>query len=172
MLMFMMLLDTEEEKSLFEILYREHRQSMYALAYSILEQEEASEDVVHTVFVRITGKMETLQKLGENARKNYLLSAVKHVAVDIKRKRKRHPVISIEEVPEEILAVYDIPDEGKAIIKEILNLPDTYREILQYKYVYECDNKEIANVLGIKEATIRKRLERARDLLRKRLGHV
>ncbi len=50
MLFYMMLLDSEEERSFFENLYREHRQSMYGLAYGILVDTHAAEDAVHTVF--------------------------------------------------------------------------------------------------------------------------
>lgn len=171
MLICMMLLDTEVEKRLFEKLYKAHRQSMYAYAFSILKEERAAEDAVHNVFVRITNSMEKLEKLDEAMQKGYLLTAVRHAAIDMKRKRRRCPEISLDEVPEELLATYDITSQEKEVIRMLVGLPVIYREVLQYKYVYECNNREIAAALGISEGTVRKRLERAKDLLRKRMSH-
>lgn len=166
MLFYIMLLDTEEERSFFEELYYEYRQGMYGLAYSILVDSHAAEDAVHTVFLRLIKHIEKVEKLDKEKQKSYLLTAVKHAALDIKRKQKRHAEISMEEVPENLLADSGMEFWEKELVISILKLPVIYREILQYKYAVGIENKQIADMLGISESTVRKRLERAKKMLK------
>ena len=51
------------------------------------------------------------------------------------------------------------------IVSKIEALPEIYRSTLIMKYLDEMSNKEIAKVLEISESTVRKRLERAKDML-------
>lgn len=46
-------LDTDEEKDYFEELYLQYRHKMYGIAYSILHNEQDSEDAVHQAFLKI-----------------------------------------------------------------------------------------------------------------------
>ena len=47
MLIYMMMLETPEEKSLFEQIYLEYRGLMFHVAYEILHNEQDAEDAVH-----------------------------------------------------------------------------------------------------------------------------
>ena len=51
------------------------------------------------------------------------------------------------------------------IVNRIKQLPQKYREVLILRYFNEMTDKGIASSLNIKEATVRKRLERARKEL-------
>ena len=53
MLIYMMMLETPEEKSLFEQIYLEYRGLMFHVAYEILHNEQDAEDAVHQAFVKI-----------------------------------------------------------------------------------------------------------------------
>lgn len=90
MLFYVMLLDSEEERSFFEYLYKEHRQKMYGLAYSILVDAHAAEDAVHTVFLRLIKHLKKVERLEAEKQRSYLLTAVKHAALDIKRKHENN----------------------------------------------------------------------------------
>lgn len=165
MFFYMMLLETPEEKRLFEEIYENYADMMYHAAYSILGNVHASEDAVHIVFVRLIDHMDTLESFNEEQRKSYLLTAVKHSAYDILRKRTRQREVSLEDVPEECLSACDQYEEGKDVLESILKLPVIYREVLQYKYALQRSDKEIAAMFGISEATVRKRIERGKKLL-------
>lgn len=169
MLFYTMLLETDEERSFFEELYYEYRQGMYGLAYSILVDSHAAEDAVHTVFMRLIRHIEKVQKLEKEKQKSYLFTAVKHAALDIKRKKRKHAEISLEEVPEKQLEYHETEIEEKEIVIAILKLPVIYREVLQYKYAIGMENREISEILGISESTVRKRLERAKKILKEQL---
>ena len=49
-------------------------------------------------------------------------------------------------------------------------MPDTYREIIELKVVHDLSDKQIADVLGISNSAVRKRLQRAREILRNKLA--
>lgn len=165
MLFCMMTFETPEKMSLYEEIYKTHAGMMYQAAQSILKNEHTSEDAVHIVFSRLMDHMDTMESFDETQRKSYLLTAVKHSAYDILRRQKRRREISLEEIPEGCLSACDQYDEGKEVVECILRLPIIYREVLQYKYALQRSDREIAAMLGISEAAVRKRIERGKKLL-------
>ena len=61
--------------------------------------------------------------------------------------------------------------EGREQINKMLSkIPEKYREVLLYRSVHEFSVRETAAVLEISENLVRKRYERARNLLIRELG--
>ena len=60
MLLYLQMLETPEEKSLFEQIYLEYRGLMYHVAYEILHNDQDAEDAVHQAFVKI---VENIKKI-------------------------------------------------------------------------------------------------------------
>ena len=86
-------------------------------------------------------------------------------------RRKRHPAVPIEEAAfcaagEKL----ERTDDLDSLAKAVLNLPVIYKDALKLKYVQGFSNSEIAGMLDISEAAVRKRLERARRMLEEILG--
>ncbi|MBO4511776.1 MAG: sigma-70 family RNA polymerase sigma factor, partial [Victivallales bacterium] len=80
---------------------------------------------------------------------------------------------------------YDLPDETPGpekdaeleelrgrVSAELAKLPEAYREILVMRVVQEMSYEEIADALGCQMGTVKSRLARARDELKKRLGDL
>ena len=59
MLIYLALIDSDAEKSKFEITYRAYRDLMFHVAYKILNNQQDSEDAVHQAFLKI---IEVLEK--------------------------------------------------------------------------------------------------------------
>lgn len=53
MLIYLQVIETEEDKSKFEDIYREYRGLMYYIAYRRLHHEQDAEDAVHHAFMKI-----------------------------------------------------------------------------------------------------------------------
>lgn len=64
---------------------------------------------------------------------------------------------------------FGLPEENR-VLTVIENMPPLYREIFLLKYVNELDNTTIANLLGINEESVRKRIYRGKKLLTKQLN--
>lgn len=79
---------------------------------------------------------------------------------------KQHPYINIETIK----TTYSEDSIDRQIFDILLELPPKYKAVLLLYYVegYKCS--EISKILKITESTVKKRLERGRNLLKKNLG--
>lgn len=57
-------------------------------------------------------------------------------------------------------------DDDKEVIQYVMQLPITYRSVIYLHYFEGYSTKEIAAMLNIKDATVRTRLKRGRELLK------
>ena len=143
-----------------ESLYKKYRVVMYNKALGILQSHELAEDAVHEAFVRIarhTGRFESMN--GEEPR--YLcITIVKNIALNMLRDRGK-PM----EIPEDLA---DIPTDIPLAIDldaAISSLPDDFRQVVILRLRYGFDTIATAKLLGIKQGTVRSRLNRARKSL-------
>lgn len=170
---YLSIIDGKEEQEKFTVLYYEWRKLMLLNANSILHDEQLSEDAVQDAFFYIA---KNIQKIGDPhslSTKSYLLLVTGSCAKKILRARK-------EVVNEDLIEFYDV-DESTAeeaffeaydvdVLKEaVMSLPEDYRTPLLLKYSGGCKSAEIAGIMGLKPATVRKRLERAKNMLREKL---
>jgi len=166
LLIYLAMLDGEEDKSKFESLYLTYRKLMFHVANSILNDESLAEDAVHHAFVKI---IENFHKVGEiscHKTKSYVVIIVRNAAINLYNSRKRQAALFLEDVKH--CAATEPMSDALALdhlTKAILSLPALYRDVLTLKYVQELSNEEIAKILDITEATVRKRIERAKRKL-------
>jgi RNA polymerase sigma-70 factor (ECF subfamily) len=168
---YLAMLDGEEDKNKFELLYVTYRKLMFYVANRILNDERLAEDAVHQTFLKI---LENFDKVGEiscHKTKSYIVTMVRNTAINLYNQRKRRTTITLEDVEycittEPISVAEDLDHLARAVLK----LPVIYKDVLTLKYVQEFSNEEIAQMLDISEATVRKRLERAKRRLEEILG--
>ena len=195
---YLSMIETPEQRSLFEVMYYEYRDVMFAKARSILRDEHLAEDAVHTAFVRVANNMETINKLISDddraqVKKNkkineicpkiggYLVIVVKNVCMDILGKEKRSNTLytdndefieSTGSMRADNISVEDqiCSNESADRIKDaIKELSDTYRDTLYMHVVLEMDAKEIAETLSCSYETAKKRIQRGRSELQRLL---
>ena len=98
MLIYLQMIETEEDRSKFEKLYDEYKGLMYTTAYRMLEHEQDAEDAVHHAFLKIA---ENITKVGEavsGETKSYVMTILENRAIDVLRQRDRHPELALDEV--------------------------------------------------------------------------
>jgi RNA polymerase sigma-70 factor (ECF subfamily) len=78
-------------------------------------------------------------------------------------------VAAKEALPEEEIETMELQ---QTIQKEILKLPDKYRTVIVLKYIDELPLKEISEILDIPIGTVKTRIHRGREALRKQLRHL
>lgn len=177
---YLSLVDNDNDRQLFERIYYAHRKQMITLAFSILENEDDAEDLVHDVFCNIAEKhMQSLQKIkNDKDMKNYLLKATKNSALNKKRDNKHH--ISLQE-NEYILNKGDLNDNGfldmvcnsltyQELVSAIRSLDKKYEEVLYLHFVAEMTVPEVANFLNRNKQTVKKQLLRGKALLLEKLS--
>ena len=165
----------EAEQTLLENMYEKYRGAMYAAAFSCLHHEADAEDVVQEVFLNLDGKhMYTDVRLSEEGTLlYYLLTSVRNTALNHLKKasiRKESPV-DPNDLPEEVLSDDSFVDalndalDVEALVRIINSMKPKYRDVLIQRYVLELSVKEIAETSRSPVITVKKRLQKARQLL-------
>ena len=83
MLIYLQMLETPEEKSLFEQIYLEYCGLMFHVAYEILHNEQDAEDAVHQAFVKIAENIKKIDAPVCPKTHSYVVTIVEHQAIDI-----------------------------------------------------------------------------------------
>lgn len=164
--LYLSLLDTPEEKSKFEQLYRLYRQDMFKMAYGILENKYDTEDAVHEAFMRVMKKLTKISEINCPQTHAYLLIIVKNTALKILKKRKKTTDVDTDtiEIADDFgLEEYVISNMEVERIKHILEqLSDDYYEVLFLELFMEFSISDIAEQLGLTYENTKKRLQRAK----------
>ena len=164
MLIYLQLISEPEDRELFVQLYEKHRVAMFNRANKILHNKQDSEDAVHEAFLKIAENIEKISSLECHKRNKYIVTIIENKAINTYRAKRLHPTEPLFDLAE--YAVVDAYEDGD-FTRCILKLPHDYREVLLLKYDLGLSNKEIADALDISQALVRKRLQRARNALRR-----
>ncbi|MBO4878746.1 MAG: sigma-70 family RNA polymerase sigma factor [Clostridia bacterium] len=176
MLIFLVLVDTEEKRKLLTELYNSYRRGLYSFANKYLNDASEAEDIVQDVFLRVAEEqIDKLMSKDETYRCRFLFICTRNRALNVlQRKSKVIPVDYLTEtgnVPlwsenEETLVDQicdrDMLKKAKAAIKQ---LDPIYGDVL-WMTMEGFSVADIAKLFGEKAETIKKRLYRGRITLR------
>lgn len=168
---YLSVLDTGDDKNLFEDLYLKYRQSMYTIAYSILNNIEDAEDAVHSAFLTIANNFEKIKSIPCHEIKPYFVIIVRNTSINIYNKNKKNAERFTELDDNKISVDIDFFDkiDYEKLVKTISDLPLIYKDVLYLHYVIGFEVKEISKMLNISVNAVRKRIERAKKLLKSEL---
>ena len=179
LVLYLSLIDEEDKKQKFEVIYRSYRKQMAIVAMSIVQNQADAEDVVHDVFVNIATKyMETVKSISnETDLRNYLLKATKNTALNWKKKKQRWS-FSIDDGDRQILengrgALSDDKFieylcekmEYTRVLEAMKILEPKYRDVLYYHFVMEVPVPELAKYLNQTLPATKKQLVRGKKKL-------
>jgi RNA polymerase sigma-70 factor, ECF subfamily len=163
---------TEDDR--LELAVREHARLVYRVAYSVLRDHHDAEDATQETFLRVLRYRRKLT--GVRDARTWLASIAWRVAVERRRKASEISLDDEAAVIEQIRSVAAGADEVMLSAEMsvflgtlIAALPAKLRDPLTLSTVEEMSPADIAEVLGIKEAAVRSRLFRARQILREKL---
>ncbi len=167
-------------------LMRRHAGKAYQIAYGILGNREDAEEVSQDGFVRIYRALERFR--GDSEFSTWMYRIIVNQARNKYRWNKRRGAlrnISIDATHDpdnEGVMPIDLPDSQKhpdedllfrewegEIAREMKHLPPVNREALFLRNVKHMSYEQIADVLNCKVGTVKSRIARAREELRRRL---
>lgn len=156
------------DEALFTREVNAYKGTMYRLAFGYLQNRADAEDVVQNVLLKLYCSERRFES--EEHVKRWLIRVTVNECTSLYRVLRRRPE-SIDDYVETIAAP-DAPDGGeqadlaRGLAKKVLRLSARYRDVV-YLYYYEgCSTREVAEALGVPEATVRTRLARARRRLK------
>ncbi len=169
---FLMMLDTDDERSRFMKLYHQYRKLMHYEARRILRDEHLAEDAVQEAFLRIAKNFHKINEISCPQTKNFVVIIVRNAAFTMSKQGfDTASYDAMEGALEPGTTWTDIAAKAQydAAVEAILALPEIYRHVFYLYEYYGYSMKETANLLGITVDAAKKRAQRARQLLRERL---
>ena len=145
-------------------------ETLYRVAYYLLESEAEAEDAVQEVFLKLWDTHDSLD--GVRSPKAYSITLLKNLCLD-RIRRARHLCFP-EQLPEQPAPHLqdDEMDERMRldkVLKAIKALPDRQREILLLRTVEGLSYEEIAERTGMNPLTLRVLLSRARTTIKNKI---
>jgi len=171
---YLVLIDNNEDRQKFELIYNTYKYRMYYICKDILKDYHLAEDALQEAFISITKRLDRIQNVDSKRTACYVCLIAKSRAIDMYRKvikdyRREFP---IEDYGLVTYAVEVNLLEGEAeqeIVRAIQSLKLLSRQILEL-YLEKCmTRKEIATLLNLKYDTVRKRINIALTELQEEL---
>ena len=165
----------------FEALVLRYQTQVYSLAYRMVGNEADAQDLAQEAFVRSWRALDSFQFSSQFSTWLYRLTS--NICIDFLRAQKKRKHISLTVLQDDEQQQWDMPDhrplpeeqmivaqEREALSNAIASLDPEYRQVLILRIVNDCSYQQISEILGIREGTVKSRLSRAREQLRKKLA--
>ena len=160
---FLAMLETEEDRQKFALLYEQCNEKIEQKAKQLLKNQQDMEDAVQNTYIQIIRHFEKVYKISCDELPFWCISIVKNEAYMILRKnQKTIPFEEWDAVAEDT----DLISGYEDIVNLFRRIPETYRAALEMKLLLDYTGKEIAQHLGISESAVNTRISRGRILLR------
>lgn len=166
MLVYLQMIETDEDKFQFEQLYLKYRWLMYSVANRIVENKQDAEDAVHQAFVSIAENLHKVYEVDCPETKAYVVIISERKAIDIMRSNSRY---SKAEAFDDLAGIQIETQFDDELSDAIAKLPARYREVILLRFAYGYSTKEIGRMIGLTQANVQRTLHRAKSLLQKKL---
>lgn len=161
-----------------------YKDKIFWLCYRMLGNRHEAEDISQEAFVRAYVNIESF-KINRKF-STWLYRIATNLCIDRIRKKKPDFFLDAEIAGTEGLTLYSQlatseqgPDDKvetlelqEVVQREILRLSDKYRTVIVLRYIDDLSLKEIAEVLEMPLGTVKTRLHRGREALRKQLYNI
>lgn len=170
------------DREAFDELVRMYQGQVINIAYGMLSDREDAYDAAQEAFIKVYRNIGNFK--GKSSLSTWIYRIVSNVCNDFLRKRQRSGVaVSISgaaqndddkdiditdtaPTPEELV---ELSEEQRALRIAISELSAEYREIITLSDIEQLSYEEISEVLKCPTGTVKSRLSRARNALRKKL---
>jgi len=160
-----------------------YKDKLYHLAFRMTSNRQEAEDVVQETFLRV---YKNLDRYDENQKfSTWIYRIATNLCIDRLRKRKAIYSLDAESADHEGLDGYamlpsdDRTPESELLLSEtqrliqeaIATLPIKYKSVMILRYLQDLSLQEISDVLDMPVTTVKTRVHRGREFLRKKLEH-
>lgn len=143
------------------VLVERYKDNVFAAAFSVCRNADDAEDVVQETFLRYhTGNK---QFDSEQHIRAWLLRVAVNKAKNINRSFWRRTSVPLEAYMQTLSFE---THEAESLFEQVMKLPEKYRMPLHLFYYEDYSVREIADILGKPESTVRVQLSRGRTMLK------
>jgi RNA polymerase sigma-70 factor, ECF subfamily len=167
------------DEAAFLLLYERHRTPVFRFACRMLGSAQQAEDVTQECFLAVLRRPEAFRAERASLR-TYLCAIARHLA--LKQLRRRGQETVLDDPPEEVLARAPGPsgrdplgtaietEAAEAVRAAVEALPPLQREAVVLFEYQEMSLADVAAVCDVDVGTVKSRLHRARERLRRTLA--
>lgn len=158
--------------------WADHEKILYRICRHRLKDEQDAQDALALVSLTVLQKLPALQGRVLNVRA-WLVQLTKNQCVDIQRHRLRSArLFSVEPAQEDEACPDNAPPLDDQVLERelwavagsmIQDLPDLLKDVADLYFIQELSYPEIAEQLHLTQENVRKRVQKARAILREQL---
>ena len=142
-----------------------HADTVRRLCMIHLKNYADTEDIFQTVFLKYV--LSSVSFENEEHERAWFFRVTINACKDLLKNFFRSHTVSIDEVLEQPV---EIQEDNREVLEAVLSLPARYRDVVYLYYYEEYTAPEIGKILGKNVNTIYTLLNRAKKILRKKLG--
>ena len=142
----------------------EYSDMLYKICFLILKNENDVKDVLQETFIKYMTKSPDFKS--EDHKKAWLIKVSQNKCKEFLRFHKRHAAVPLDEVEKSVSVTDGMDTYTTSILSLIWNLKYKLKSVVILYYIEGYSVKEVAQILGISESAVKKRLERARKELK------
>jgi RNA polymerase sigma-70 factor (ECF subfamily) len=161
-----------------------YQDKLYRVCYRMLGNKHEAEDIAQEAFVRAFVNIHTFDTKRKFSTWLYRIGT--NLCIDRIRKKKPDYFLDAEVAGAEGLNMYSqiastdvLPEDEvlkmemqERVQYEISRLPDKYRAVIVLKYMEDLPLQEISDILDMPLGTVKTRIHRGREALRKQLSNL
>ena len=161
-----------------------YQDKLYRVCYRMLGNKHEAEDIAQEAFVRAFVNIHTFDTNRKFSTWLYRIGT--NLCIDRIRKKKPDYFLDAEVAGTEGLNMYsqiasteELPEDEvlkmemqERVQYEISRLPDKYRAVIVLKYMEDLPLQEISDILDMPLGTVKTRIHRGREALRKQLSNM
>lgn len=142
-------------------------------AYSYVKDRDVAEDIFQDVFIKAYYNMDKFR--GDSSLKTWLIRITINCCKDYLKSAYQKKVVPLTDFEEDSLPTdggyeaVENADRDAQVKRAVMTLPEQYRSVVMCVYYEELSVEEAAKALGLPPGTVKSRLFRARDMLKKKL---
>jgi RNA polymerase sigma factor (sigma-70 family) len=163
------------------VLFERYRQAIFHIAFKIVRNNEEAQDIVQETFIKAFGSLKSYNP--DYRFTTWLYKIVANSSIDHIRKRKINtfsldqPISTRDgEVNVEVADMSYNPEQdlttkqSRLFITEAINsLPEKYKQVIVMRHHEDKSYEDIAKIMAVPVGTVKARIFRARELLKKKL---
>lgn len=163
-----------------------YRNPVFNMVYHITGNEADAADVLQNVFVKVVRGIKQFR--GTSSLKTWIYRIAVHEALNNRRgwfRRTRREAFSLDDgdLPRRVFRGWqresdaetpyewvEKSERAEVVERTLRTLPASYRTVVILREIEDLTYEEISEVLGIAEGTVKSRLKRGREILRRKLA--
>lgn len=146
-----------------------HKAMVFSIGWHFLRDRVAAEELAQDVFLQLYRNWDSMQSPGHIV--FWLRKVTSHRAIDMVRRRKSRPEMSLEEAAEPtVLERMQDSLLSSYLERMVGSLPEKQRMAIVLRYQEDMDPNEIAKVLDMKTSSVKTLIARGLELLRAKTG--